>query len=218
MDRNSNITLNNWFNERHSADEKRELFLCLDSAMKYVHEKGYCVKTFNPNEIELINKSINLIKFNTLLIMPDDEIMKSKLKKEDIFNSSVLQVGLYSGSLKYLKPEYLKENFDDFVSFLPEIDVGYYRGVVQNDAAVYFNEFEAERERREQLSLSNQVNDSKINAGENSIFNHNMNEKNNKQIYRGLKDKNAAFLNLLIYPIIFSIITILTTLIVLLFR
>ena len=69
--------------------------------------------------------------------------------KEDIFNSSLIQVGIYSKSLKYLNPEFLKENFDDFPQFIPQGDVPYYRGVIQRGASVYFCEFALEKRKRD---------------------------------------------------------------------
>ena len=92
MKTNNTITLNNWIKESHSDDERKELFLSMDMAMKYVHDRGYCIKTFNPKEIELLDGSISKVKFNTLLEMPLDNEYQKKLMREDIFNSSMLQV------------------------------------------------------------------------------------------------------------------------------
>ena len=140
---NSTINLNNWISEAHSDEEKRDLFLNMDIAMKYIHDRGYCIKTFNPKEIELLDGSVSKVKFNTLLVMPIDREYQKKLIKEDIYNSSMLQIGIYSNCLDYLSRDFVKENFDSFLVFLPEVDSPYYRGVIERDAMVYFSEFGA---------------------------------------------------------------------------
>ena len=134
--------LDEWFKDDHDDNERRELFLYMDFAMKYCHERGYCIKSFNPKEIEILNNSIKQVKFNTLIKMPDDSIYQTKLKNEDILNSSLLQVGLYANCLRYINPEYVKDNYDSFLPFLPETDAPYYRGVIERGASVYFTEFE----------------------------------------------------------------------------
>ena len=60
------VSLESWIKTRHSEDEMREVFLNMDRAMKYVHDRGYCVKSFHPKEIELINRELNQIRFRTL--------------------------------------------------------------------------------------------------------------------------------------------------------
>lgn len=207
------ITFSDWFKEKHSEDEVRESFLYIDTAMKFLHDRDMCVKTFDPEEIEILNDSVRQIKFNTLIQMPNDNIIKSKLKKEDIFNSAMLQVGLYSNCLNDMNPDFVKENFDDFIPFLPESDVGYYRGILQNGAAIYFTDFEIERLRRKRVEIEEEVNEAdgkKVSYDDskeslNSMFS---NDAVNNAIYGKINKKelrDEAFLHVLIYPAIFIV-------------
>lgn len=215
------ISLYNWIRDSHTDEEKREVFLNMDIAMKYVHERGYCVKSFSPREIEILNNSLDQIKFNTLLEMPNDRSYQKKLIGEDIFNSSLLQIGIYADCLKFIKPEFVKSNFANFATFLPESDIPYYRGVIERDAAVYFTEFELERRKREISSLEKEANELEndnskqlIKTNTRDLSSMFSNDKINDTIYRQINGyRDAAFVNVLMYPLIFGIIFVLFTLI-----
>lgn len=211
----SSVTLSDWLQEGHTEEEVREAFLYLDSAMKYIHDRGYCVKSFHPDKIDILNGSNHQIKFDTILQMPnrtrEDLATQDKLKREDVLFSSILQIGLYSSCLPYLTPEVAKEHFDELATALPESDAPYYRGVIERGAFVYFTDFEKERLRRErekmeeemknELGSSKEVN-FKSNPEElNSMFS---NEKINSKIYRQI-NREAAFLRLAIYPLLMTI-------------
>lgn len=208
-DKKSNVTtLQEWFKDSHSEEEKRELFLYLDFAMKYVHDRGYCVLTFNPSEIEILNNSIKQVKFNTLLKMPEDDLAyQNRLKDEDIFNSAAVQVLLYSKFPLNTKTDFLKEHFDDFVTFLPESDSRYYRGVIQDGASVYFTEFELERVRREEEQLEKELSDlpnqniDDANRKKQALVKMFTNDKINNTIYKKINVvQESAFINVLLYP------------------
>lgn len=208
-DKKSNVTtLQEWFKDSHSEEEKRELFLYLDFAMKYVHDRGYCVLTFNPSEIEILNNSIKQVKFNTLLKMPEDDLAyQNRLKDEDIFNSAAVQVLLYSKFPLNTKTDFLKEHFDDFVTFLPESDSRYYRGVIQDGASVYFTEFELERVRREEEQLEKELSDLPNQNIDNekkkkqALVKMFTNDKINNTIYKKINVvQESAFINVLLYP------------------
>ena len=208
-DKKSNVTtLQEWFKDSHSEEEKRELFLYLDFAMKYVHDRGYCVLTFNPSEIEILNNSIKQVKFNTLLKMPEDDLAyQNRLKDEDIFNSAAVQVLLYSKFPLNTKTDFLKEHFDDFVTFLPESDSRYYRGVIQDGASVYFTEFELERVRREEEQLEKELSDlpnqniDDAKKKKQALVKMFTNDKINNTIYKKINVvQESAFINVLLYP------------------
>ena len=204
---NSTINLNNWISEAHSDEEKRDLFLNMDIAMKYIHDRGYCIKTFNPKEIELLDGSVSKVKFNTLLEMPIDREYQKKLIKEDIYNSSMLQIGIYSNCLDYLSRDFVKENFDSFLVFLPEVDSPYYRGVIERDAMVYFSEFEVERRKRDINDLENQISGQNNKTSQDSYDLDKMlvNDKINSSIYKqinGFKDSASAFVSAAAYPLL----------------
>lgn len=213
---NSNVTtLETWFKDSHTEKEKRELFLYLDFAMRYVHERGYCVYSFNPSQIEILNNSVKQVKFNTLLKMPADDIKyQTKLKDEDIFNSAVLQVLLYSKFPLVTNPDFLKEHFDEFTTFLPESDFRYYRGVIQDNASIYFTEFEFERVKREEEQIEKEldVNNSKSSSGnvekkQKELKMMFSNDKINNSIYKSINgNKEAAFINVLVYPVVILVL------------
>lgn len=218
------ITLKEWFADSHIDKEKRELFLYLDLAMRYVHDRGCCIKTFNPSEIEILNNSINQVKFNTLLKMPEDDLnYQNQLKNEDIFNSSILQVLLYSKFPLNTPADFIKEHYDDFITFLPESDINYYRGVIQNNVSVYFTEFELERIKRENQKLENELDS---NGSNNSFFKpiyklkeKFSNDKINNAIYKKVNTyKEAAFINILLYPTVVIVLVLVYSFICFLIR
>lgn len=211
----SSVTLSDWLQEGHTEDEVRETFLYLDSAMKYIHDRGYCVKSFHPDKINILNGSNHQIMFDTILQMPnrtkDDIIEQDKLKREDVLFSSILQIGLYSSCLPYLTPDVAKEHFDELATALPESDAPYYRGIIERGAFVYFTDFEKERLRRErekmEEEMKNELGSSKVipfksNPAElNTMFS---NEKINSKIYRQI-NREAAFLRFALYPLLMTV-------------
>ncbi len=121
------MSLTEWVVSHPSEDDRRAVFLNLDRALKYIHDHGYCIQIFHPSEIEVLNNDDQYIQFLHLMELSHDSITRKKMIKEDIFNSSLVQIGIYSNSLKYLQPDFLKENFDSFAQFIPSSDVPYYR-------------------------------------------------------------------------------------------
>ena len=233
-DTNSN-TLSSWLNRQHSQEELRQIFLNMDLAMKYIHDKGYCIKSFSPKEIQILNNSLEQIKYNTLLEMPNSMYDQKELVKEDIYSSAFLQIGAYlnNDSLKYsnrsidqfldtLKPQFLKENFDSFSTFLPESDIAYYRGVVQRGASVYLNEYANEKSNRDLIALQKEFGE-EGSADVNTNTMSNAKEKGNvlvksnghstgiydnsfnKNIYSQLDKKDAAYIISLMIPIMMVI-------------
>ncbi len=221
-DADNEISLYEWtyrlgeFGNR-SEDELKELFLNMDKAMKYVHTHGYCIKSFSPLEIQILNNSPKQIKFNTVLEMPNDATIKNQLQKEDVFNSTCLQIGIYTNTLKYLDVNYLKEHFEDFAKSLPANDIPYYRGVIERGAGVYFCEYVNEQRKRDLEQLNKEIDALdggnsnakqyvKTNGLGYKMDDNLTNDAINDNIYRqinGLKD--AAFINYFIIPMIIFI-------------
>ena len=202
------ISLAEWLSNHPSEEEIRTVFLNMDRALKYIHDHGYCIEVFYPTEIQILGNEIDHIQFKKLLELSKDIDRRRQMIKEDIFNSSLVQIGIYSNSLKYLKPEFVKENFDSFQQFIPSGDVPYYRGVIQRGAAVYFWEFAIEKSNRDLQDLERQLGEgggdgkaliksSGKNIGIEAITNDKINDSIYSQI-NGLKD--SAFINILILP------------------
>ena len=200
------VDLFSWISSHRSEDEMREVFLNMDIALKYIHAHGYCIEIFHPSKIFVLDDQVDHIQFECLTELDSSE--RNEMVKEDIFNSSLIQIGLYTNTLKYLTPQFLRDNFDDIARFIPEGDVPYYRGVVQRGASVYFSEFALEKMNRDLIQLEKQINESegkKDNTSvENNVSVENLsNDKINDSIYKqinGLRD--AAFINWLIIPTI----------------
>ena len=197
-------TLEQWVQTHYSEEELRSIFLNMDRALKYIHDHGYCIEVFYPTEIKILNNEDDHIQFNKLVELSQDGSIRREMVKEDIFNSSLIQIGIYSKSLKYLTPEFLKENFDSFSQFIPADDIPYYRGVVQRGASVYFCEYALEKRNRDLIELEKELgeedNKTLVKQPQNEDLTNN---KVNDQIYRqinGLRD--AAFVNLLLIPTI----------------
>jgi hypothetical protein len=154
MNNNERIKLSDWLKLGHTDEEIRLAFFSMDCTMKYLHQKGYAIETFRPEEIEILNDSVDEIKYNTLVALdPSDR----ERVHNDIYRSAFLQVGIYTNCLNYMKPQFLKDNFDSFATFLPEGDEPYYRGIIERGASVYFSDFALEKEKRDYMALSEQT-------------------------------------------------------------
>lgn len=206
------LSISEWLKLHHDEEELRSLFLNMDIALKYIHDHGYCIAVFWPNEIKILNNDVKKIQFNKLVELSSDFALRKEMIKEDIFRSSFVQVGIYTNTLNNLTPEFLKENFDSFAQFIPSGDVPYYRGVIQRGASVYFCEYALEKRNRDLEDLEAQlaaeggektgkslVRTSGNIAGVGSINNDSINDKIYKQI-NGMNE--SAFVNILIIPTI----------------
>ena len=212
------VTLFDWVREHYSDEEKREVFLNMDIALKYIHDHGYCIEQFYPSKIEILNKQPNHVQFDNIIELSSNISEKSEMIKEDIFNSTLIQIGLYTNTLNYLTPAFLKENFDEIARFLPEGDVPYYRGVVQRGASVYFSEFALEKMNRDLVQLEQQISESEgikrkeTDYGEKRRVDNLSNDKINDAIYKQISGyREAAFISGVLIPtlIVLSVILIL---------
>lgn len=209
------VTLSEWISNHHSEDDLRKIFLNMDIALKYIHDHGYCIEVFYPTEIEILGNEVDHVQFKKLLELSKDPSRRKEMIKEDIFNSSLIQIGIYSNSLRYLKPEFLRENFDSFIQFIPSGDVPYYRGIVQRGASVYFSEYAAEKRNRDLSELEKELGEggesqgkqllksSNRNIGVSSITNDSINDK----IYAQINGKSeSAFVRFLVLPTLILVV------------
>lgn len=209
------VTLGEWISSHSSEEELREVFLNMDMALKYIHEHGYCIDIFYPSEIEILNNEVNHIQFKKLMQLSLDSSRRREMIKEDLFNSTLIQIGIYSNCLNYLRPEFLKEHFEEFTQFIPSGDVPYYKGVVQRNAIVYFCEYALEKRNRDLADLEKQLGEDGSGKGRQLLKStpHNIgvesitNEKINDEIYSQINGmKEAAFINLLMMPTIILVV------------
>ena len=186
-----------WISLHKNIEEFRSLFLNLDCALKYVHDRGYCVTNFSPTEIYVLGSNENCIQFKQLIEMPQGFEQRNKLIQEDIFKSSFLQIAIYCNMLNCLTPQFLKERFNDITIFLPFEDVPYYRGIIERGASIYLYEYRLEAFRRKFASFeSKDINSNMISK----IIQNN--EYINSIIYQQINNSNAAFVYYLIIPTI----------------
>lgn len=198
-----------YISENHSEESMREVFLNMDIALKYIHEHGYCIEIFYPSKIEVIDNMADHIQFDNLMELSKNDAVRRQMIKEDVFNSTLIQIGIYTNTLRSLTPEFLKSNFDEIARFLPEGDVPYYRGVVQRGASAYFSDYAVEKMNRDLEKLEKELQENeggnvlqKSNGhsfGGSSLENDKINDSIYKQI-NGLKD--VAFINYLAIPTI----------------
>lgn len=199
-----------YVSENHSEESMRDVFLNMDIALKYIHDHGYCIEVFYPSKIEVIDNKPDHIQFVNLIELSKDESVRRAMIKQDVFNSTLIQVGMYTNTLKSLTPDFLKSNFDEIARFLPEGDVPYYRGVVQRGASAYFSDYALEKMNRDLEQLEKQLNGSEGGTALQKSNGHSLvsatslsNDKINDDIYKqinGLKD--SAFISSLAIPTI----------------
>ncbi len=219
-DNYESIPLDLWIMNHPKEEDIRTVFINMDIALKYIHEHGYCIEVFYPSEIEILNNELDHIQFKKLIELSRDPAIKQQMIKEDLFNSALMQIGLYFYSdglglsintiLYNLKPEILKENFDAYSQVIPEGDTPYYRGIILRGATVYLCEFVQEKNNRELQELEKQLApDDQKNFEPAQIKKVPSNNKVNDNIYRqinGLRD--AAFISVLTIPTVIIIVMI----------
>ena len=84
------VSLDEWLYFHTSEEERREIFLNMDKALKYIHEHGYCIEVFYPTEIQILGDQIDHVKFNELMQLPFNEKDRRTMINEDIFRSSLI--------------------------------------------------------------------------------------------------------------------------------
>ncbi len=201
------VNLLEWIKFHRSEEQMRELFLNMDIALNYIHDHDYCIEVFYPTKIQVLNNRPDYIQFDNLMELPkNDPVRKKNMIKEDIFNSALIQIGLYTKTLKYLTPEFLRNNFDDLARFIPEGDIPYYRGVVQRGASVYFNEYAVEKMNRDLETLEAELQGAEGGKSLQKTDTHYdaeplENNKINDAIYKQINGlKEAAFVSYLLIP------------------
>lgn len=225
------ITLNEWLQGYHTNEQLQDLFVNMDIAMKYIHNQGYYISSFALDRVTLLNHSIRQIKFQNLEPLPYDISQKKNVVRDNIFMSSVLQIGLYAKCLQHFTMNTipsLKENFREFSIFLPPEDVPYYSGIIEKGASVYYSEYVGERKKRDLQNLEKEVSSNGGESRGKSLVKTNgnytaedflpHNEEANEIIYASLAKKEAAFVRALIYPILVFILGIVVLFLSYLFR
>ena len=140
----------------HTKEEYHDLFLNMDITMHYLHDNGYGIleKRNNSGYPEFDTSRIHIITENNRqnILFQDIDVIDPAYQKEvvhaNIYSLAYLAVKTYA-NFKELNHKFLKENFNEFVAFLPEEDIAYYRGIIQNGANVYYYAYEKERAKKQ---------------------------------------------------------------------
>lgn len=207
----SSVTLSEWISKHHSEEELRSIFLNMDRALKYIHDHNYCIEDFNINNIFILDNRDDCVQFKYIQEMPVDMDSRREIIKKDVFNSAFIQISIYSNTInnipnitdwdKYIS--FLKENFDKFAEIIPYEDVPYYRGVIMREASVYYCEYILEKKKRELKELEKEVGEKETSLVDDYSEGDMTNKKVNDIIYRQISGINeAAYLNILVVPVI----------------
>ncbi len=206
-----------------SDEELREVFLNGDKSMRYLHDNDFFIESFDPRDIDIVDGDTNCIRFNEFSKI-EHGYEKDSIIQSDIFINACLQIGLYTHTLANLDDKKLKENFDEFATYLPEGDVPYYRGIIQRNASVYLCDFAVEKRNRDLKNLQKELSED----GKDSTFEEPSpvnadaltNKVINERIYKDLIDKkktkvfkDAAYVYVLILPAIILSLAIIISLI-----
>ncbi len=212
------VRLKRWINSNPGFDKRRKVFYNMSKTMKYIHSKGYCIKTFNPNEIRIIDENkLSPIQYNTLIKPKPNEL--EKMRQEDIYNLAFLQIGIYADMINVLRPEFLKEKFQEFEIFLHEDDIPYYKGIVIRNAHVYYSDYIDTKNERDIAKLREETGaNKKISSHQktkSTASGRAMVDKETKRLYSPIDKPEAAYVSFLILPIAMIILGIVLSLIAL---
>lgn len=213
------VSLKEYYQDPHSFEEMQRLYYNMSTTVKYLHGQEHCVKSFNLSDIEILDsENLSPIRYETVKIPMEQE---EQITKEDIYNLAFIQIGIYSNTLDYLKPQFLKENFHLFAEFLPEDDVPYFKGIIERGASVYYCDYVIEKTRRQMESLQKEVGEDQTSSNVNGIQKSKKTmigsafaDKETRELYSGLDDKRqAAFTNFLILPFVMVVLGIVLSII-----
>ena len=205
-------TLKDWVTSGQSINDLRQLNYNMSYVLKELNKNDVYVKTFNPREISFDDQNLYPIEFSSIDVSNDI----AKDRDNNIYNLSFLFVGLYSDMLDILKPEFLKENFEQFKPFLPPEDVSYFNGIVTKEYRVYYNDY-IDEIKKQQANQQTDAKNSRTSSNSKAQTNLKKLTKSTAvgRAYAALYEQNGAFVSYLIIPIIFAVIAIVVGLILL---
>ena len=226
-DKNStnNITLAEWLSDYYDSESAHALFINMDKSMKYLHSKGYCVSSFNPTNIEILNGSLQQIKFDEIESMSTDSIaVQKEIIRDDIGRSALLQVNIYFyyGSnydfpnKRFFDPEFIKDNFEQFAIFLPEDDLSYYKGIFERKSVVYFSDYSFQKDKRALEKLEAELASNGDDKGRTLVKSNGLstfdnydstNSRVNDSIYKQINGmSDSAYVSFFIIPFLVAIV------------
>ena len=189
-------TLRQYLTYNKDADVIENVFINLDRQLKYLHQNGYCVSELNSDTIVFepgtysSNQNEGTFMFASIAKSNNDNIDFA----HNILDLSKLAIGAYisteNGFCDYskLSTDYIRKYFDEIAVYLPNGE--YFKDVVVDNNFDYYNDY---LQKSSGNSRNNSMQKAKVNAY--------------GKMY--VPEDNAAFIQIVFYPvIIISIITI----------
>lgn len=189
-------TLRQYLTYHKDFDEINQIFINLDSQMKYLHQKGYCILDLNSDTILLESDKANSnIDQNTFMF---SSIIRSTNRDQDFSNNIVdltkLAIGAFisveNGFCDYsqLSTNYIKRYFGEIAFYLPNKE--YFANIIVDNKMSYYSDYvqaKSDKNRNNTIQKTKATEYGKMYSGE----------------------EESAFIQLVFYPvIIISIITI----------
>lgn len=208
------VTLKDWLRESHTTEEYQALFMVMDMTMHYIHNKGYGVLTqrgkegypeLDTSKVQIIPGEHPRVMFLDIDIV--DPTYQRQLVHDNIYSNAYTAVKAYAGFTEALNHTFLKNNFKEFELFLPEDDVPYYRGIIERDSTVYYQEYVQKRLERQIQKEGGAMAGTSIS---NSLSKSTEVGRQIASQYSNLDNSNmAAFVHLYIFPAIIILLSML---------
>ena len=111
------MNMQEYFYAYPSNDRRQKMFSGFHGTMKFLHGNGYVSENMHPSMIIVLDEEAKHIRIVRIAKMPDDMDMaeRKRLVQEDIKNAVIVQIGLFTGTLPYLRG-----NRDDILNFFKE--------------------------------------------------------------------------------------------------
>lgn len=191
-------SLRQYLSYNKDMEEINRIFVNLDNQMKYLHQKGYCIGELNSDSIVLEQSKYDTDSNESVFMF--SSIVKSLNPTQDYLSNIVdltkLAMGAFLSSengfcdYSQLSTDYIKKYFSEIRNYLPNKE--YFEQVITNDNTLnYYSDYVAKKE--EGRTRSNSIQKTKATQYGKMYTN----------------DEEAAFIQLVFYPvIIISIITV----------
>lgn len=193
-------TLRQYLTYNKDPNEVEGIFINLDKQLKYLHSNGYCVNELNSDSI-LLEQSKYTSSDNQSVFMFSSISRSNDIEKDyssNIIDLSKLAIGAYisteNGFCDYsqLSTDYIKKYFGEISSYLPNPD--YFSDIIMRSELSYYSDF-----------IKKESGNSKSNSIQKA--------KTNEYGKMYAREDEAAFVQLVFYPvIIISIITVIAVL------
>lgn len=224
------MTMNfkNYIQYEKQIDNFQKLFYNMSKTMKYIHSCDYYISSFNPDDIKINNvEKLSPIQYDKL---EKNSNGNEELINNNIHNLAVLQVATYTGLLSYINlndkkyTDFLKENFNEYESLLPEEDVRYFEGVIKRGSFVYYSDFVNRKNELEMERLEQDLSEGGASRGIQKVkttaagMMYADADSETRKLYDRLNDRQqAAFTTFLILPITMILLGIILSILVIIF-